>query len=512
MLRLRIRFLAGRYHATAWDHHVNEGTIEWPPSPWRLLRALVAAYHRVGPAVSEETMNRLLEALAESLPAYHLPAWAEGHTRHYMPLDNKGLPGDKSAMIFNAFVAPGSGADAADGELDVIWQDVSLEEEQRTLLSTLCEHIPYLGRAESWVELSVVEDGAAEERPINCEPASVSLGSEQRSIRLMALARRAEFVAWREDYVEGLPKKKRAAVPETLLDILHQDTGDLRSEGWSSVPGTRWVSYAFTKPRAPQRRTPQRARPDPSVALYALAGPVLPPVTKSLQVGERMHAALVSWSDDGGGPHPAFATRNLGGVDHASVSPLDLDGDGKLDHVLVHMASGFDARARRALERGRRLYGVGNLSLALTLVGAWGERELEDIPQQELPPVLRSARVWRSATPFVLVRHPKRKRNGAPRLDAEGVWIDGPTEQIRLELSRRGLPTPVEVTSIDALEIGGRTLPWHRFQRERRKGGGARGGDRGYGFEIRFPEEVRGPILAGYGRFFGLGQFAPSAD
>ena len=42
MPTLQLRFPGGRYHATPWGHHVNEGLIEWPPSPWRLLRALIA--------------------------------------------------------------------------------------------------------------------------------------------------------------------------------------------------------------------------------------------------------------------------------------------------------------------------------------------------------------------------------------------------------------------------------------------------------------------------------------
>ena len=42
MPTLKLRFPGGRYHATPWGHHVNEGLIEWPPGPWRLLRALIA--------------------------------------------------------------------------------------------------------------------------------------------------------------------------------------------------------------------------------------------------------------------------------------------------------------------------------------------------------------------------------------------------------------------------------------------------------------------------------------
>jgi CRISPR-associated protein Csb2 len=49
MLCFELRFPGGRYHATPWGTHVNEGQIEWPPSPWRLARALLAVgFTRLG--------------------------------------------------------------------------------------------------------------------------------------------------------------------------------------------------------------------------------------------------------------------------------------------------------------------------------------------------------------------------------------------------------------------------------------------------------------------------------
>lgn len=41
-----IRFLTGRAHLHPWDTHHSEGRIDWPPAPWRLLRALVAVAGR----------------------------------------------------------------------------------------------------------------------------------------------------------------------------------------------------------------------------------------------------------------------------------------------------------------------------------------------------------------------------------------------------------------------------------------------------------------------------------
>lgn len=41
-LSISIRFLTGRAHLHPWQAHHSEGRVEWPPSSWRLLRALVA--------------------------------------------------------------------------------------------------------------------------------------------------------------------------------------------------------------------------------------------------------------------------------------------------------------------------------------------------------------------------------------------------------------------------------------------------------------------------------------
>ena len=49
MIAIRMGFLTGRFHATPWGYHLNEGVVEYPPSVWRLLRSLVATFYRVFP-------------------------------------------------------------------------------------------------------------------------------------------------------------------------------------------------------------------------------------------------------------------------------------------------------------------------------------------------------------------------------------------------------------------------------------------------------------------------------
>ena len=45
-LTISIRFLTGRAHLHPWQTHHSEGRVEWPPSPWRLLRTFVAVAGR----------------------------------------------------------------------------------------------------------------------------------------------------------------------------------------------------------------------------------------------------------------------------------------------------------------------------------------------------------------------------------------------------------------------------------------------------------------------------------
>ena len=66
MFALAFRFPAGRYHATPWGRNVNEADVAWPPEPWRLLRALIAAYWRKGnhELWSENDLALLIDRLA----------------------------------------------------------------------------------------------------------------------------------------------------------------------------------------------------------------------------------------------------------------------------------------------------------------------------------------------------------------------------------------------------------------------------------------------------------------
>ncbi len=102
---LAIRFPLGRYHANPWDRAVNEGASEWPPSPWRLLRALVATWHTRWPDLPAPVLDGLLDSLADP-PSYYTPATLPGHTRHYLPgLDHQKGETGRTDLTLDPFLS-----------------------------------------------------------------------------------------------------------------------------------------------------------------------------------------------------------------------------------------------------------------------------------------------------------------------------------------------------------------------------------------------------------------------
>jgi len=93
---LRQEFPLGRFHATPWRVSTfDDPHGEWPPSPWRLVRAITARWYQwtreseTEPGVGE--LERLQAALCKSAYAFHLPADARKGTplRQYHPTEFK---------------------------------------------------------------------------------------------------------------------------------------------------------------------------------------------------------------------------------------------------------------------------------------------------------------------------------------------------------------------------------------------------------------------------------------
>ena len=359
MLRLAFEFPAGRYHATPWGRHVNEGVVEWPPSPWRIVRAFIATgFNKLGWTDVPPDATALVERLCLDPPEYWLPPAAGAHTRHYMPV-YKG----SSDKVIDAFAYVGTGPGAV---LGLEWPVVLTENEER-ILDALIPRFTYLGRAESWVDARRV--GAMPEGLQRCAHSETAPGRGYERIELLAPVSAADYARWHaaafeqehaaqlkadreraEKKNKAPPKKlgkKQLAridelIPPTLVDALRVDTASLQKAGWNQPPGARALSY--WRPEDALRHTvavhsrPQRKSPV-DTALLALAsdtqnGEALPRLIDSLLRAERLHAELVSASAwDGSEPSRCLtgkgaSSQPLRGHRHAHLLPLCLDASG----------------------------------------------------------------------------------------------------------------------------------------------------------------------------------------
>lgn len=450
---IEVRLPWGRYHATPWGHSVNEAIVEWPPSPWRLLRALYATWQYRARDLSQPLVISALGRLS-SPPEFYLPPHAEAHTRHYMP--DIALGTDK---VLDPFVVTERNA-----RLLIRWDD-DVASDERAAIAKLCSLLPYLGRADSICTATL----KSVEAPLPAE-------------------------GWLKPGVsEGLVRpSRRVLVPKEPLDIkaLTVTTTAARKAGLPSPAGSRWVTYPLPPPyeasAAVRRRRPVPTRKH-EAALLALDAPVLPSVHDTVRVADVARRAALSRY---GSPSSSILAGKSAegepeqGHHHAHYLPLDLDGDHLLDAVVVWAPGGLRHKELGALgainKLSSRMPGFRPVRASLAAVGT-----LPDLLGRLSEPVAGKGSNWLSATPFIPYRH--RKRETFERFLETELQRDAAT---------RGLPAVSLVGMVPGT--------WLDFRRSRT---GSRPEPPGYGLRIRFEEPVTGPVTLGALTHFGLGRF-----
>jgi CRISPR-associated protein Csb2 len=521
MTVLELSFPAGRYHATPWGRHVNEGVVEWPPSPWRILRALIATWYLKAREVPEPTLRGLVGKLSV-LPRFRLPRAVTSHTRHYMP--TKG--GDKT-KVFDTFIQIEEGS-----AILVAW-DSDLTPGERAALQTLASRLGYFGRAEALVVGRVLDGITGIEANSSPLPEGAPLPAKTELVRLLAPMLPEAYELWRGDFLasqaapaEGTKKKGKksktaagAEIPADLFAALHADTGDLQAAGWNLPPGSQFANYA--RPENPfvpaPRPRPRRKGPLPAVARYAVVSTVAPRITQAISIGDRVHRWLCSVSD--GTPAPVFTGLDAAGkplADHRHAH-IFCEASGPRDavtHLTIWAPMGFDEAACLALRKLNKVWGHGGHDLRLVLHGIGQPEEFVDCL------LFGPARAWRSATPFVPTRHAKTFRDGRPKVDPDNGWQEGSAghDLLRLLAMRPGgagatikqLPERDKPFAFGTVS-GQRALRSLQFQTRRSGGDGRRGSESGSAFIVTFSKPVHGPLALGYGGHFGLGLFVPAA-
>lgn len=465
------RFPFGRYHATPWDRSVNEGASEWPPSPWRLLRALVATWYTRWPGLPAPALDALLDALGDP-PSYWTPPARPGHSRHYLPdLEHrKGEPG-RTDLTLDPFLSVGRGT-----ELLVQW-DTSLPPDQREVLAKLVELIPYLGRADSVCEARLVETD-----PVPDESWWRPGGSGTQHARLLAAARPVRRSALEVTTTEV--RKSRRAVP----------------------PGTVWITYGASQ-RAPEKRQPRRmSAPVVDAIRFYISGSAPLRSANGILLADELHrrvgARLTDAGVTDGRRRQILGSKGVGSNHrHAHWIPVaDRARRGARVQALVLWApSGLEpdevaaivplmkiSGHRGAHDGGYELQGLPELKLLFQAAGPVGH---------VAPELCGPSRNWMSLTPYLPVRHRKREsvdQHVTADVVAELGYRDRPVAHVARSDTTGGLPDlwAREFRRYRANERMSRSRP-------------------GLSLRLAFDEQVTGPLLLGQLSHFGYGIFVP---
>jgi CRISPR-associated protein Csb2 len=464
---LRLTLITGRYGATAWHRSEHEGQVEVPPSPWRLLRAILHGGFVLSGQREQlpDELPVIVSRLAEHPPSYHLPFGEYGQIRGFRPtygaetippLIGAGMVHStgKRRQFVDAFLQfpPGSA-------IHVSWP-VVLNPEQERLLGQCLACLTYLGRAEYPAIWQVVPHSP----PTNCLP----------------------------DPAGSLSVLGASACPELIPSLL-TNPQEARQQGRQSLPGQHWLAYSY-KPERPAALRP----PLPTLAnraLYAFL-PDHPIRTEDgIRWTDRLHRALLQ---------KAPASPRFAGCLAGQPLPEQYTAwyqwqalDGLISTLEVFSFEPFQQAELEALKSVRRLYGRGGSSAEIRLMAL-----------QHTPPV--AATRWQTRTPMWLYTSPrdgKLQRTPAAQAIQTLLWGLGEAGKVEpgafrddqqgvvLEHSSHGLLRAV-VTEMLPVQT-----PPSRGERKPASG---------LSFHLQLESERPLPARGiGWGRHFGAGELEP---
>lgn len=472
MIHIKVQFHTNQYQACAWGNHHSEGVIDWPPAPWRVLRAVVAGSYNV--ALSEKhqpTLKALVHKLASVFPSYTLPPTTYIQHRSPRPqVDLKTAKVGPGKILYSAGLLMSS----LQNTLYVHWP-VTLLETEELVLSLCLSGLTYFGRKESVATLTLVEE--APEPNADLDP---------QGTRIVATVDSA---------------LDADALWEALNLSAHENYGVNRS---ATFPGILTATYRIDAPKpSPQQEPWQKQH---TVTLAVSVSPRLP-LTLGLKLTHRLHQALISRC-----PAPVFTGQEMGELsknhNHTIFQWLPDHTGRYIEQIKLYSYTGYAPEALAAIAACSYLPGVArgyDVSLAFTDLG--GKEESFD--------------EWVSSTPFFLSRFPAVRR-GKPRMLSEQYQKDGPEHQVLQYLqylpwlnligdsiyreNEDGLALYLNngIAAVASCQPFPKFWEWESECRQGKKVGRV-----GYQVRLRFAMPISGPIILGYAAHYGLGAMTP---
>lgn len=495
-LILEQTFPLGRFHATPWKiFPYDDPHGEWPPSPWRLVRAVLARSYQLDREIADSTeahaklREELVRAFATSQVTWELPpsSWRGPGLRQYHPAEFKRVPAsakEPGMMAYNTTKVLDNFWVTANGTAaPVIWHFDGPDWTLPLLahLDACLARMTYFGRAESITEIR-----RTEAVPSTGEPVSLSPRRSGKAVPVLALQ------------------------PDATLAQLEATTDAPSVKDTNIPPGSRWM-YAERPPRPQTRRAkqPMPELPPTNLIQFAIGCNVAPRYKDTVRITERFRERALNCLERIFGIPPKAKWPTLAFELRQKVynfAGKDADGNPAKghNHVSFLLCGEASTPSRLCLwrsepftpEEQRAILNAATSPLPLNYDSdSW---TITLVPLDKLvppPPGLcgKPSRVWETLTPYVPPLH-VHDRKGRVKDECSVE------KQVSDELAERVNTAPATITVEDA--------GWVKVHRKMSQGTGQTNADkRGYRINLTFKEPVCGPISLGSSSHFGLGFF-----
>jgi len=279
-------------------------------------------------------MRRIMAILASERPEYWMPPANASHLRVYLNENSKANPFSKQ-KVFDPFIVV-----APQDEIGMTWPNLSFDEEDRIILDRILRSINYLGRSESWCDMSLSESN----HPPNCRPeGDRPLNENEVRIRVAGLTHLDHFK----------PVKDRKGNELSWLDSIALSSKNLEKMGLDTPPALQFHDYLLdANCLGVKHRTQARSSPiGTKMVVYHMESKVKVQVSVAVMVAERVRRKLMGVHKRiMGDPNKVsikFSGKDRDGVPlkdhmHCYICPMDLDNDGFLDHLSIRCKEHFD--------------------------------------------------------------------------------------------------------------------------------------------------------------------------
>ena len=466
---IKISLTLNQYHGNAWHHAHCEGLIDWPPAPWRILRAIVAGSYNVNFSQEQQViLKQVVWKMAQVSPSYYLPPTAYLQWRSPRPQVQK-----------DASIAPGKILYCAcllvpeDDSAIYCNYNVDCSEEEWKILQQVMQGITYLGRRESPAIWELVKDMPQ----ANAYP-------DPNGLRVVA-------------------SPSSSVTEDELWNCLNLSAADVFQQRKQAVfPGVEQTTYKlepslFDSASDRQRIFPKRV-------LLSVESTYKVSVSESIALCEALHQRLTKSH-----PELIFTGMDIGvksdSHNHAFITPISDRTRRWIEYIELYAYPGFLPSAINAIANIKPVKLNQLVSFVLT--------DFSESSEQH--------NCWESISPMFLSRYPVRRDGRARFIPGTSYQKDCAEHQAlkylkflpHLELN--GEQTFEEFPAGLGMKIDGELIAvckcevWVGAGKMLNGKHGKLSLEKGFRVRIQFTRPVSSPISLGYRCHYGFGSLAP---